>query len=97
MIRKVRAWTVPFEEGAHQVSNEALSMFSLIRQSIASNSRLAVTSFATTIAIQQGRNNRSISKMVSKASLKPAEDFIEFVNASPTRMPTPHGRPSGRN
>ena len=28
--------------------------------------------------------------MANKASLKPAEDFIEFVNASPTRMPLPH-------
>lgn len=25
--------------------------------------------------------------MANKASLKPAEDFIEFVNASPTRTP----------
>jgi len=29
---------------------------------------------------------RGIQNMANKASLKPAEDFIEFVNASPTRM-----------
>jgi hypothetical protein len=29
--------------------------------------------------------SRSIATMANKASLKPAEDFIEFVNASPTR------------
>jgi hypothetical protein len=31
--------------------------------------------------------NKSIATMANKASLKPAEDFIEFVNVSPTRTP----------
>jgi hypothetical protein len=37
--------------------------------------------------------SRSIATMANKASLKPAEDFLEFVNASPTRMPLPQGEP----
>lgn len=32
------------------------------------------------------RTHRAYSDMAGKASLKRAEDFVEFLNASPTRM-----------
>jgi len=35
--------------------------------------------------------------MPNQASLKPAEDFIEFVNASPTRMPLLFGEPQDKD
>lgn len=38
----------------------------------------------TQVALYTTTGRRSIGKMVSKASLKRAEDFTEFLNASPT-------------
>jgi hypothetical protein len=44
----------------------------------------------TQVALYTTTGRRSFSRMVSKASLKRAEDFTEFLNASPTPFHAVH-------
>ena len=44
----------------------------------------------TQVAFYTATGRRSFSRMVSKASLKRAEDFTEFLNASPTPFHAVH-------
>jgi hypothetical protein len=66
---------------------------SFMKRQFAAIALRPTTSYLVDRSVVVPFHSRSIANMATKASLKPAQDFLEFVNASPTRMRSPLWQP----
>lgn len=66
---------------------QSMSFLAFRTTTLASQTRLTIIRSSYSCPFRT--HSRSIATMANKESLQPARDFIEFVNASPTRMPLP--------